>query len=75
MVDDDPHPGAVQLGCEGHQLVVDDLHVGDHVQRGEVGEEPVGVGVVLDAEHRRPENEVAGRGHRLRSRIASETSK
>ena len=53
MVDRDPHPGPVEQWAQGQQLVVDHLHVGDHVQLGQRGQLRAGVGVVLDAEQRR----------------------
>ena len=53
VVDVHAHAGALQQGRELHQLVVDDLDVGDHVQRREVGQQPARVGVVPDAQERR----------------------
>ena len=43
VVDVNPYAGALEHRREVHQLIVDDLDVGDHVQRRQVGQQPSGV--------------------------------
>jgi hypothetical protein len=50
MVDVDPHPGSVEQRRQRDELIVDHLHVGDHVEGLEVTQQRAGIGVVPDAQ-------------------------